>query len=738
MRRRLLGFITALGLVSTGIGVGAPSAPAQKPVADHIEFNRDVRPILSNSCFTCHGPDSAQRKAKLRLDMPEDALTPHKDGTPLVPGDLSKSEIIARITSTNPDEMMPPPKSDRKVSPAQIEVLKKWVQQGAKYQKHWSFLPPVRAALPEVKNAAWCRNGIDRFILARLEAEGLTPAPEADKVTLCRRLYLDLLGLPPTPKEVDDFVNDPAPEAYGKLVDKLLADPHYGERMALDWLDASRFADTHGYHIDPGRDQTRWRDWVIDAFNKDMPFDQFTVEQLAGDLLPNSTPDQKIATGFVRNNMINFEGGAVPEEYLTAYIMDRVNTTSTVWLGLTVGCCQCHDHKFDPLTQKEYYQLYAFFNRVPENGLDGNKGNAGPLLATPTKAQQKQLDALGASMNQIEQQLAGPMPEADAAQAQWELAAAAETPAQWNPLDPAEMKSIGGATLTKKDDHSILATGTNAANDTYTLVASSDVQDLTAIRLEALPENKLAAHGPGRSNNGNIVLTDVRLSAGPGTDPSTQKQLKFKAASADFSQDTFPVSNAIDSDPKTGWAIFPEVGKPHAAVFELEEPLHHDGPVVLTITLAFDSQFGQHQLGHFRLSATSARNPHGADRVPAKVRQILAIAADQRGDAQKSELRNFYRTTIDPGAKGLNEQIARLRKEKQAIEKQVPTTMVMVEMPKPRDTFVLLRGQYDKHGEKVSADTPAALGNLSADAPHDRLGLARWLISPEQPLTSRV
>jgi mono/diheme cytochrome c family protein len=738
MSRRLPGFIAVLGLAVAAVGAGEPSAPAPRLSAEHVEFNRDIRPILSNSCFTCHGPDHNQRKGKLRLDMPEDATAPHKNGTPIVPGDLSKSEIIARITSSNPDEVMPPPKSDRKISPAQIELLKRWVQQGAKYQKHWAFLPPVRAALPEVKNAAWCRNGIDRFVLARLDTDGLSPSPEADKTTLCRRLYLDLLGLPPTPRQVDDFVNDPSPQAYERLVDKLLADPHYGERIALDWLDASRFADTHGYHIDAGRDQTRWRDWVIDAFNRDMPFDRFTVEQLAGDLLPNSTPEQKIATGFVRNNMINFEGGAIPEEYLTAYIMDRVNTTSTVWLGLTVGCCQCHDHKFDPLTQKEYYQLYAFFNRVPENGLDGRTGNAGPLLATPTKEQQKQLDTLAASMKQIEQQLAGPMPEVDAEQEKWELAAAGESTAQWKPLDPSEMKSVGGATLTRKDDHSILVSGTNTANDTYTLTAAVDEPDLTAIRLEALPENHLSGHGPGRSVNGNIVLTDVRISAGPGSDPSTQKQLKIKAASADFSQDNFPISNAIDSDPKTGWAIDPEVGKPHAAVFELEEPLHHEGPVTLTVTLAFDSQFAQHQLGHFRLSATSAKSPHGVDRVPAKIRPILAIAADQRSDAQKAELRTFYRSTISSPGKALHEQIAKLRKEKQELDKKVPTTMVMAEMPKPRDTFVLLRGQYDKHGDKVSADTPAALGALPADAPHDRLGLARWIVAPEQPLTGRV
>ena len=552
---------------------------------------------------------------------------------PFVAGNLAKSEVLGRITSADPDELMPPPKSEKKLTARQIDLLKQWVMDGAKYEKHWAFIPPMRSALPAVKNPGWCRNAIDRFILARLEAEGLKPSPEADKITLCRRLYLDLLGLPPTPKEVDEFMADGSPDAYEKLVDRLLANPHYGERMALDWLDAARFADTHGYHIDAGRDQTRWRDWVINAFNNDEPFDQFTIEQLAGDLLPNATSEQKIATGFVRNNMVNFEGGAIPEEYLTAYIMDRVSTTSTVWLGLTLNCCQCHDHKFDPFTQKNYYQMYAFFNGVPENGLDGRTGNAAPLLATPTKSQRERLESIAASVSSIEQQLSGPMPELDAEQAAWERRAAGESQADWTLLTPSEMKSSERAVLKTAKDLSINVSGAVPVNDTYTIVAGAGLTDITAIRLEVLPEARLKSKGPGRSENGNVVLTSIRLMIG--ANPASQKLLRFKTASADYSQKDYPVGNAIDDDPQSGWAIFPEVGKPHTAVFELAEPLHNADKSPLTITLAFNSNFAGHQLAHFRLSVTNSKTPHATEMIPANIRKDLAIVDESRSARHK-------------------------------------------------------------------------------------------------------
>jgi hypothetical protein len=501
-----LGIISAEWLVSRPVQAAKPDAP--------VNYNRDIRPILSNNCFKCHGPDPKERQAGLRLDLRAEALKPTESGRKaIVPGKTAASALIRRINSSKEDIVMPPPDSNKRLTPDEKELLKRWIEQGAEYQELWSFVPPSRPPLPAVSRTGWVRNPIDSFILARLESEGVGPSPEADKATLIRRLTLDLTGLPPTPTEVSAFLADTSPEAYEKVVDRLLASPHFGERLAVDWLDAARFADTHGYHIDSGRDMSRWREWVIDAFNNNMPFDQFTIEQLAGDLLPNATAEQRVASGFNRNHMINFEGGAIPEEYQAAYIIDRVNTTSTVWLGLTIACAQCHDHKYDPITQKEYYQLYAYFHNVPESGLDGQKGNAAPVLKMPTPQQRQKLEELSTSIQQIEKQLH-------------------------------EQR------------------GESAA------------------------------------------------------DPAASKQ------------------------------------------------------------------------------------------------------ADQ--------------------GKQLRDELANLRKTRTELEKQIPTTMVMQELPKPRETFMLIRGQYDKKGEKVTAGVPASLPPLPSAAPANRLGLARWLVDPQQPLPARV
>lgn len=430
--------VAALWLLA--VGFTSAGEPAQR-----IDFDRQIRPILSNACFQCHGPDEETREAGLRLDRRDGALAPADSGKrAIVPGKPDQSTLVKRIASRDKGFVMPPPRSRKALTPAQRDLLRAWVEQGADYRQHWSFTRPSRPPLPKVNDGSWSRNPIDRFILAKLESEGLRPSAEADRATLVRRLTLDLTGLPPTPAEVEAFLADTRGDAYEALVDRLLSSPRYGERMALDWLDAARFADTHGYHIDSGRDMTRWRDWVIDAFNRDLPFDHFTIDQLAGDLLPNATLEQKIASGFNRNHMITFEGGAIPEEYLTAYVVDRVNTTGTVWLGMTVGCAQCHDHKFDPLTQKEFYQLYAFFNNVPEQGLDGRKGNAAPMIAAPSTEQQRRLDALGAAIRDTESRLDAPMPEVDAAQAEWETALGRQRPPVFRVLDSARRTSRGG------------------------------------------------------------------------------------------------------------------------------------------------------------------------------------------------------------------------------------------------------------------------------------------------------
>jgi hypothetical protein len=717
----------------------APAAAAPASGSQTILFNRDIRPILSENCFACHGPDHNKRKADLRLDIQTGgAFVEHKGHLPIVAGNTAKSELYRRLVTDDSDDVMPPKTSQKHVTPKQIDLIKRWIEHGAAWQPQWAFIPPQRPPLPQVKNVAWCRNPIDRFILARLEAESLKPSPEADKPRLIRRLYLDLIGLPPTIQQVDAFVNDPSKDAYEKVIDELLSNPHYGERMALDWLDAARYADTHGYHIDSGRDMTRWREWVIDSFNHDLPYDQFTIQQLAGDLVPNATDDTRIASGFCRNNMVNFEGGAIPEEYHTAYIIDRTNTMSTIWLGMTMGCCQCHDHKFDPVTQKEYYQLYSFFNNVPENGLDGQKGNAVPYIRTPTSEQKRKLDDLAAKIKRAEEELAAPSSEADAEQAEWEKQAIpAEAKLDWTSLQPSKLKSTSGAALTADADKSILVAGTNPENDTYTITAAISLAKPTAIRVEAMPEDHLNGKGPGRSSNGNFVLTDVRVrfTAAAG---GTMKPVKLKGASADFSQDKFPVTGLLSAKgKKSGWAIYPEVGKPHEAIFQFDRPLA-GARGVLEITLEFKSRFGQHQMGHFRLSTTNAKDPLGSQGLPKNIHQILALGSDRRSEAQRAELRTYFRAQVSETLKPLAKQLAALRTDEQEAEAGVRTTMVMAEMATPRPTFVLMRGQYDKPGDKVEPGVPASLPPMPAGAPRNRLGLAEWLVAPNHPLTARV
>jgi hypothetical protein len=592
-----------------------------------------------------------------------------------------------------------------------------------------------------VKDAAWPRGPIDRFILARLEAAGLHPSPEADRATLLRRVTLDLTGLPPAPADVDAFLAEAAPDAYERRVERLLASPRFGERMALDWLDAARFADTHGYHLDSGRDMTHWRAWVIGAFNRNLPFDEFTIDQLAGDQLEGATLETRIASGFNRNHMINYEGGAIPAEYQAAYIMDRVNTTATVWLGLTIGCAQCHDHKFDPISQREYYGLYAFFHNVPESGLDGKKGNAAPVLKLPTTEQRAAIDRLAAAGAELEQRLEAPSAERDAGQVAWEGKAREEARVTWTVLEPTYFVSSGGATLRRSDDRSIVVEGDAPERDTYQVVTPVGLDTITAVRLEALPDASLPGQGPGRSETGNMVLTEVKLALTSALEPARHDRAAIKAASADFSSPKFPVAAAIDGKPETGWAIAPRYGQEHSAIFELERPLEVGCCDLLEVTLEFQSSRPRHTLGRFRLSVASAADPRGTQQPPAKLVKILERPEGERSEAERKELRTFYRTQVDPDGRRQSEELARLKKEREDIEKQIPTAMVMEEMAQPRTTRILERGQYDKLGETVEPGVPASLPPLPTaddDALANRLTLARWLVAPGQPLVSRV
>ena len=659
-----------------------------------LSFNRDVRPILSDNCFACHGFDPKTREAGLRLDTREGALADNDGVIAIVPGNIKKSALWDRINSSDDDEVMPPPKTHKTLSSAQKKILRIWIEQGAPYEKHWSFVPPAAAAIPKVKNADWPHNPIDHFVLAKLEAKAIKPTPEASKETLIRRVTLDLTGLPPTLPEIEAFLVDTSPDAYDKLVDRLLASPHYGERMAVDWLDAARYADTNGFQVDRDREIWGWRDWVIGAFNRNLPFDQFTIEQLAGDLLPNPTIEQRIATGFNRNNMLNEEGGIDPEEFRAEYAADRAETTAGVWLGLTFNCCRCHDHKYDPLTARDFYSMKAFFNSVPEIG-NGNytaniRVNSPPQIKLPAPEIQAEIAKLRAEMLQLEKASAG---AAKVPQNQ-----AASTLA-WTTLVPTALQAASGAKLTIQPDGAVLASGENPTQERYTVTAAVTLGTISAIRVEALPDDSLPARGPGRAVNGNFVMTDVRMALNPPS--AAARPVGFNAAVAAFSQEQFPAAHAIDADQSSGWAIQPELGKPHAAVFALDTPIAIEPGSTVTLTLSFHSLHANHQLGRFRLALTDAPSP--------------AATASQLAD-----------------------QIATLKKKIGELELSIPTTLVMEDMKAPRPTHILMRGAFNSPGERVEPGTPDVLGAMASDLPRNRLGLAKWLVDPKNPLTARV
>ncbi|MCG3122885.1 MAG: hypothetical protein GIKADHBN_01289 [Phycisphaerales bacterium] len=620
---------------------------SRTPIPATIDFNRDVRPILSNACFACHGPDEKTREAGLRLDTPDGISQVLKSGAvAVVPGDTAKSAIIARITTTEPKDVMPPAKTGKTLTLRQVEILKRWIEQGGRYDKHWSFNPPRPDQPPPAADLAWS-HPIDAFLLQGIREAGLTPSEEADKRTLIRRVTLDLTGLPPTLEEVSSFLADTSPDAYEKVVDRLLASPHYGEKMATDWLDAARFADTNGYHIDNERYMWKWREWVIDAFNRNVPFDRFTIEQLAGDMLPACddpamTERQVLASGFNRNHMINFEGGAIPEEYMHNYLVDRVNTTSTVWLGLTMSCAQCHDHKYDPITQEDYYRFYAIFNNVPEKGLDGNSGNSEPFMKFPNSEEKSRLAALLERIKNFDDSLTGPMPETDALQADWEKKVAAFDSTGWLSIAPLTSVGTGGSTFAVQPDQSVTVSGKAPERETYELLCLAPATpgaSVSALRLEAMLDDALPEKGPGRAFNGNVVLSEVEVEAVPLATPDKPVKVPLVNAFADYSQDKFDIAYAIDGKPETGWATGSHlVRSAREAVFTFDRPVSTTEPTLIKVRLRFDSQYAQHALGRFRLALLTDESRHpslaraslspwhvaGPFEVPANIKEALA------------------------------------------------------------------------------------------------------------------
>jgi hypothetical protein len=721
--------------------------------ASPVDFSRDVQPILSENCYHCHGPDAKAREAKLRLDTKE-GMYRTADGITIVkPGDSAGSDLVVRVLSTDKDDMMPPPKSHRTLTEPQKQVLKRWVDEGAPWGEHWAFVAPKKTAAPGITDLRlpltewrsgeggfgdWSANPIDSFILKKLADEKIMPSVEAAPEKLVRRITLDLTGIPPTPEEVDAFVQAATQNrkaAIEGLVDKLLANPRYGERMVWEWLDAARYADTNGYQGDPTRSMWYWRDWAIKAFNENMPFDRFTIEQLGGDLLEKPTHEQLVATGFHRNHMLNGEGGRIAEETRVENVQDRVETTATVWMGLTFNCCRCHDHKFDPITQKEYYQISAFFNSIDETGSNDAGGLANPVISFASAEQQKVIDGLGGAeaktkkeRDELEKKLRAEQPEWEKSLTSGIVEGGTAEP-KWTPLIPAEANADQGTVLTIGKDGSVIASGPSPLKDDYLVAYPGTVAGITAFRLEVMTDDSLPKQGPGRApENGNFVLTELVFQ-------DYGKPIALTAVSADYEQSGLTASKVFDGDQKTGWAVDGATGKPHTMIFTPGSSIGVGGEHTLAFRFSF--QYGrQHTLGKLRLSVTTD-NPALLQPMPARIRELLVKPAAERSQPEKDELTKYYLDT-NTALAAAKKKSDDARTARQNAERSSPRTMVMRERAKPRDTFVLVKGAYDKFADKVTHGVPSILPQLPEGAPSNRLSLAQWLLAPEHPLTARV
>ncbi|MEW5978589.1 MAG: DUF1553 domain-containing protein [Acidobacteriota bacterium] len=742
-------------LVGTNVSEGADSP---------VLYNRDIRPILSDTCYTCHGPDQANRKTAMRLDTQDGALADLGGYSPIVPGQPSKSEVFRRITAQDEAIRMPPVYSDRKLTAGQIELIQRWIEQGAQWQQHWAFIRPERPVPPTVKDTRWPKNSLDHFVLHRLEQEGLSPSPEADRATLIRRVSLDLTGLPPQPSEVETFLNDSSPNAYEKVVDRLLRSPRYGERMAIRWLEAARYADTNGYQTDGERTMWRWRDWVIEAFNRNLPFDQFTIEQLAGDLLPNATMEQKLATGFNRNHRGNGEGGIIPEEYAVEYVADRVETTSAVWLGLTMGCARCHDHKYDPIKQKEFYQVFAYFNNVPERGKAFKYGNSHPVMPTPTRRQQKELGRLDLKLAEAAAELERLEPRVRQAQAEWEKSLDPVRPFHWAtseglmvhfPLDgnPGELQTGGPARfLEREGEFELGKMGLAAKLDGVRYLQAGDVAKIGFYDKFSFSAWVFSVGGQGgailsrtkevpQDTGYSFLLSEGRLQLNLVT-RWLDDALRVETESTLSSDQWHHVLVSYDGSRLASGVTFyvdGQIQKNHVLLDELNQPFASDEPFRIGSGGGVESRF-QGLIDDVRVY----------DRViPDDEVQLLANAdplnllatepLSRRSPVQSRKLRTcFLQENAPPDIRRVWERMKAIQRDRQNLLDQIPTTMVMQEMDTPRPAHLLIRGAYDRPGEEVHPGVPSCLPPLPDDAPRNRLGLARWLVDPKNPLPARV
>ena len=708
--------------------------------AERIDFNRDIRPLLSDNCFACHGPDANHREADLRLDQRDSLLDVER--AIVISENPDESELLARIISDDPDVKMPPPGSGKELKAEEIQRIRDWIEQGAQWQEHWAFAPPMRSQLPAVEETSWGRNEIDHFVGARLKESGQEPSDEADRRTLIRRLYFDLTGLPPTVDQVNAFCEDTRSDAYEALVDQLLESPHFGERMAVAWMDQARYADTNGYSIDGGRHMWLWRDWVIDAYNQNLPFDQFVIQQLAGDLLPEATIDQRVATGFNRNHMITHEGGTIAEENIVNYVADRVKTTSEVFLGLTMACAQCHDHKYDPITQQDYYRFFAFFNTLSDRGHDGDGGrNATPKLRARSvlRKNQAEIQAIESELSELRARMKETLPS----QVEWEEEARERLAQRGQNLQLHPVEVIKVTSPNRAAPYDVMEDGTvflpSASGRSPSISAKIDQDNITGLRLvfephESFPEKGLG-HGRGRSMNGSFLLTAFTASAT--TVPSDQVdlygQLDIARVTASYSHPDFPPVDCLDERDANGWSPHPKNQEPQHITFQLNQPLHASQTPYVTAMLVWG---GGHGLtgGKYRLYAISGEDD--GSEIPPAIQELLELSSDQRSPEQQIAIRDYHNSACEP-LRNVRHRIGNLEERLRHMTEE-HEVMVMDIANQPRDTFMLARGQYDQPTTKVTPGTPASLPPLPADAPMNRLGLAQWLVQTDHPLTARV
>ena len=734
---------------------------ASAPAAEQVQFNRDIRPIFSDTCFACHGPDENKMKGKLRLDSLAAAQRGGKSGdAAIVPGHPEKSAVMKRLLSTDADDHMPPADFHKVLSKVQVETVRLWIQQGAEYQGHWAFQVPQKPATPTIPAGG---NPIDAFLAKDLSAKGLPPNGDAPKPTQLRRAALDLTGLPPTDSDLQTFLADTSSEAWSKAIDRLMNSPHYGENMAMQWLDFARYADSNGFQSDTQRTMWPYRDWVIKAFNDNKPFDAFTVEQLAGDLLPNPTRDQIVATAFHRNHRLNGEGGRIVEEWFAENVIDRIETTGSTWMALTMNCCRCHDHKYDPISQKEFYQFFAYFNSNNESGVLGEfggsattrrGGNTPPTLTLPTEEQQKKIDETTKALVAAEAALKAIPTSQLEFFAKWlerQRATVSKDGIAWQALTGEKVSAKENAEFKRLADGSWLVSGGTATKESYTVEATTTDSLLTALRLEALPDDSLPNKSLGRASNGNFVLSgiDIRLVSADGKTTS----LPIVNAESDFDQPGWSIAKLAPTPmtkgkakkadaAKAGWAIGGNVAEnriPRKAIFTITPTTIPVGSKLIII-LHHDS-FANHSIGRFRLNASS----HDAKLLSLKsdanaeaVRRLLTKPDDQLTPADRKGLDKLFADSPEHPRVKATAKVDAAKAANDAAKGEQISVMVMQEIGKPRDAFVLIRGEYDKIGPKVERKLPAFLPPLPAGEPNNRLGFARWLISGQHPLTARV